>query len=106
MVDYFEGGSIACHRKTYWKIGGFVEEFVGYGVEDCDFYFRLSKAAVWKENRHIDLLHLYHDRVDKWTSFHNRNKELGTKLNSLSLNDRIARQRQLLIQSGRGRCLE
>jgi len=106
MVDYFEGGSVACRRKAYWKIGGFVEEFVGYGVEDCDFYFRLSKATIWKENRHIDLLHLHHDRVDKWTMFHNRNKELGVRLGALSLNDRIARQRQLLIQSGRGRCLE
>jgi len=106
MVDYFEGGSIACRRKAYWKVGGFVEEFVGYGVEDCDFYFRLSKATIWKENRHIDLLHLHHIRVDNWTMFHNRNKELGAKLDSLSLNDRIARQRQLLIQSGRSRCLE
>lgn len=106
MVDYFEGGSIACYRKTYWKIGGFVEEFVGYGVEDCDFYHRLSKAAVWKENRHIDLLHLHHNRVDNWTMFHQKNKELGAKLSSLSLNDRIARQRQLLVQSGRGHCLE
>jgi glycosyltransferase involved in cell wall biosynthesis len=106
MVDYFEGGTIACTRKAYWKIGGFVEEFVGYGVEDCDFYFRLSKATIWKENRYIDLLHLHHARVDNWITFHNRNKELGTKINSLSLNDRIARQRQLLIQSGRSRCLE
>jgi len=106
MVDYFEGGSIACHRKAYWRIGGFVEEFVGYGVEDCDFYFRLSKATTWRENRHIDLLHLHHERVDKWTIFHTRNKELGAKLDALSLNDRIARQRQLLKQSGRGRCLE
>ena len=106
IVDYFEGGSIACLRKVYWKIGGFVEEFVGYGVEDCDFYHRLSKATVWKENRHLDLLHLHHDRVDNWTTYHLKNKELGAKLSTLSISDRITRQRQLLIQSGRGHHLE
>ena len=106
MVDYFEGGTIACRRKVYWKIGGFVEEFVGYGVEDCDFYSRLSKATVWKENRHFNLLHLQHGRVDNWTVFHKKNKELGEKLAALSINDRITRQRQLLIRSGRGHCLD
>ena len=106
MVDYFEGGTIACRRKAYWKIGGFVEEFVGYGVEDCDFYSRLSKATIWKENRQFDLLHLHHNRIESWMTFHQKNKELGAKLSALSINDRIARQRQLLVQTGRGRCLE
>jgi GT2 family glycosyltransferase len=105
MVDYFEGGSIACRRKTYWKIGGFVEEFVGYGVEDCDFYFRLSKATNWRENRQFDLLHLHHDRVDNWTMYHQKNKVLGSKLSLLSVSDRITRQRQLLSQSGYGQHL-
>jgi GT2 family glycosyltransferase len=105
MVDYFEGGSIACRRKAYWKVGGFVEEFVGYGVEDCDFYFRLSRGTVWKENRHFDLLHLHHGRVENWTMYHQKNKEIGAKLSALSLGDRITRQRLLLTQSGRGHCL-
>jgi hypothetical protein len=30
-VGYFEGGSLGCHFNTYSKIGGFCEEFVGYG---------------------------------------------------------------------------
>lgn len=106
LVDYFEGGTIACRRKAYWRIGGFSEEFVGYGVEDNDFYFRLSKATIWRENRHFDLLHLYHIRVNNWAAFHKKNKELGQKLDALSLNDRITRQRQLLIRSGRGHHLD
>ncbi len=38
MVTYFEGGSIACHKNTFWNVGGFNEEFEGYGCEDCDFF--------------------------------------------------------------------
>ncbi|MCK9557765.1 MAG: glycosyltransferase [Candidatus Cloacimonetes bacterium] len=106
MVDYFEGGSIACRRKSYWKIGGFSEEFVGYGVEDNDFYFRLSKGTNYHDNRIFDLLHLNHGRVDGWGIYHKKNKELGAKLSSLSIGDRIARQRQLLTRSGRGHLLD
>ena len=106
LVDYFEGGTIACRRKAYWRIGGFVEEFVGYGMEDCDFYHRLSKATLWHENRHFDLLHLHHSRIDGWGVFHQKNKDIGAKLSELSLADRITRQRQLLINSGRSHLLE
>jgi GT2 family glycosyltransferase len=102
MVDYFEGGTIACSREVYWKIGGFVEEYVGYGVEDNDFYARLSKTTIWHENRYYNLLHLHHDRTDGWIAFHQRNKDLGTQLSALSIQDRIDRQRKALINSGRG----
>ena len=31
IVTYFEGGSIACLTDTYWRVGGFVEGYWGYG---------------------------------------------------------------------------
>lgn len=31
VVGYFEGGSIACTADAYWKVGGFNEDFWGYG---------------------------------------------------------------------------
>jgi GT2 family glycosyltransferase len=105
IVDYFEGGTIACHRKAYWKIGGFAEEVVGYGCEDNDFYYRLSKTCTWRENRCFDLLHLQHDRIVGWAEYHRKNKELERRLFELSINDRITRQRQMLVQNGRGHCL-
>lgn len=30
-VNYFEGGSLACRRHTYFKVGGFNDMFIGYG---------------------------------------------------------------------------
>jgi len=30
-VAYYEGGSLACSVQTYWNVGGFNEEFKGYG---------------------------------------------------------------------------
>jgi GT2 family glycosyltransferase len=106
VVNYFEGGTIACRRKTYWKIGGFVEEYVGYGCEDCDFYYRLSRASVWKEDRQLSLVHLYHGRVDGWALYHVKNKALEKKLSELMVSDRISHQRQLLTNSKWARFLE
>lgn len=31
VVGYYEGGSLACTRSAYWKIGGFNEDYHGYG---------------------------------------------------------------------------
>jgi len=31
IVGYFEGGSLACHRSAFWRVGGFCEDFWGYG---------------------------------------------------------------------------
>lgn len=72
-VKYFEGGSLACKRKTYVDIGGFCEEFVGYGNEDCEFFSRLSSVNFFNE-RSIDLIHLWHDRTTGWKTCHERNK--------------------------------
>ena len=106
VVGYFEGGTIACRRETYWKIGGFAEEFVGYGCEDCDFYYRLSRASVWKDDRQLDLLHLYHGRVNGWGAYHLKNKELEKRLAELMVGDRITRQRLVLKQSKWAHCLD
>ena len=31
IVTYFEGGSLACKTDVFWRVGGFVENFWGYG---------------------------------------------------------------------------
>jgi len=38
IVTYFEGGSIACLTDTFWKVGGFVEDYWGYGCFAQDNY--------------------------------------------------------------------
>jgi predicted glycosyltransferase involved in capsule biosynthesis len=92
IVTYFEGGSIACRTDTFWRIGGFVEGYWGYGCEDCDFYFRLSRGARWFENRVIDFIHLYHSRTPGWVRLHDANKEFEKQLAVLSVEERIAKQ--------------
>jgi len=100
VVGYFEGGSIACSTDAYWKIGGFNEDFWGYGVEDCDFYARLFKNSVWKENRVFDFLHLWHGRIVNWHDHHNVNKDIGIKLKSLPMHKRVLLQHQQLCKNG------
>lgn len=90
IVGYFEGGSLACKKSTYWAVGGFNEDFWGYGVEDCEFYARLSKNSNWCDDRSFDFLHMWHGRSGNWNSEHNINKILGASLDLLSMSDRIS----------------
>lgn len=100
VVGYFEGGSLACDKTAYWRIGGFNEDFWGYGVEDCDFYARLSQGTMWLDDRTENLLHLWHPRTDGWNKHHERNKELGHSLRLLPVAKRIELQHQQLRKNG------
>lgn len=96
IVTYFEGGSIACLTDTFWKVGGFVEAYWGYGCEDCDFYFRLSKGSRWQANRIVDLIHLWHVRTSGWVKYHAVNKDYERALAALSVEERIQKQHKYL----------
>lgn len=100
IVGYFEGGSLATRSNIYWQIGGFNEDYWGYGCEDCDFYARLSGCSNFYNNRTFDLIHLWHDRTDGWNNHHAENRKLESKLRQSSLVDRIALQRIQLKQKG------
>jgi GT2 family glycosyltransferase len=100
VVGYFEGGSLACTANAYWHCGGFNEDFWGYGVEDCEFYSRLSYDSNWQENRIFDFLHLYHGRADGWNDHHSNNKKIDVQLRKLSMQDRITNQYTQLLQKG------
>ena len=96
-VSYYEGGSLACHRVTYVDIGGYNEEFVGYGCEDCEFYHRLSSMPNFFGERSIDLIHLYHDRADPhWMEHHRRNKSIDQRLRSIPMDVRKAELKKVL----------
>jgi len=100
LVDYFEGGSLACKIKSYWDVGGFNEDFKGYGVEDCDFYYRLSNGSKFLRSDDFNLVHLWHSRQDGWASHHEENKLLGGRLSELDLNTRISMQKEQLKRLG------
>lgn len=99
-VSYYEGGSLACTKEYYSKIGGFYEAYSGYGCEDCDFYARLIAGGSFKNDRRISLYHLNHPRSDKWQKFHDQNVRLESALKTLSGVERIADAKNLLIRKG------
>ena len=74
VVDYFEGGSIGIRKHSYIKIGGFDEKFIGYGVEDCEFYQRIKHKTSFIEDRTVKMVHLWHDRTFGWEERHKQNK--------------------------------
>lgn len=96
VVGYFEGGSLACTKKGFWKSGGLNQDYWGYGCEDCDFYARLSGVTRWQEDRSFDFLHLWHSRVTGWGKHHNVNKEIEAGLKRLQMQDRVKLQHQQL----------
>ena len=79
-VGYFEGGSIAFKKASYYKVGGFNEAYEGYGCEDCDFFVRLRDNTKFFNQRSIDMFHLWHARVPGWTDRHKANKRLAENI--------------------------
>jgi len=90
IVGYFEGGSICCKTEIFWSVGGFNEVFSGYGCEDTDYFYRLSKGCNFLNNRYVDFLHLWHSRVPGWEAAHTKNKLLEAELRKLPINEYIA----------------
>lgn len=81
LVGYFEGGSLACTKRAYFACGGFLEDYVGYGMEDCDFFQRLKITIKgFLDARTESFIHLEHGRVAGWGARHERNKTLNSAL--------------------------
>lgn len=53
------GGSVAARKDAYLAIGGFDEEFVGWGGEDEEFWDRASTRRVWAFAE-LPFVHLWH----------------------------------------------
>lgn len=99
VVGYFEGGSLACTKEYYWDIGGFNEDFWGYGVEDCEFYARLKYKKFVEDRKHV-FLHLHHSRFPGWEEHHEANKKLGENIAKLPIEEKIKRQKSQLTKLG------
>lgn len=59
MQNATGGGSIAIKRHSFFEIGGFDEEFVGWGGEDDEFWERAQTLKVWPFGS-FPLIHLWH----------------------------------------------
>jgi len=80
VVGYFEGGSLACTKKAYNKVGGFNIDYVGYGVEDCDFFERIAGLSKFYDKRSMPFFHLEHGRTPGWKVCHKNNKSIQMQL--------------------------
>ena len=57
--NYCFSASFAIEKEIYHQIGGFCEEFVGYGYEDKEFAYRLYKNRIkFLFNKDVSALHL------------------------------------------------
>ncbi|HYK02416.1 MAG TPA: galactosyltransferase-related protein [Thermoanaerobaculia bacterium] len=60
VVQNLKGGSIAAMKEAYFAIGGFDEDFVGWGGEDLEFWERAREHGRVYEYGWLPLLHRWH----------------------------------------------
>ena len=60
IMQNLQGGSIAARRDAYFAIGGFDEEFVGWGGEDNDFWDRAETTGKAYRYGYLPLIHQHH----------------------------------------------
>jgi GT2 family glycosyltransferase len=60
IVQNLKGGSIAATKDAYLAIGGFDEDFVGWGGEDLEFWERARAFGKVYEYGYLPIVHLWH----------------------------------------------
>ena len=80
-------GGIAMFRKdAIYKIGGFCEDFIGWGGEDDLQTLKTKKFLSFTELK-AKCYHLYHDRTQPDMKWYNRNLQLLQKFDKMSEQD-------------------
>ncbi|HXH40006.1 MAG TPA: galactosyltransferase-related protein, partial [Thermoanaerobaculia bacterium] len=59
VIQNLHGGSVAITRGAYAAIGGFDEDFVGWGGEDNDFWERAETLRATRFG-YLPIVHLWH----------------------------------------------
>jgi len=80
------GGICIFRREAIEKIGGWHEDFIGWGGED-DFQSVKVKAFLTWHERQAKCYHLYHERVAPDMKWYQRNLSLLQKLSAMSKED-------------------
>lgn len=90
------------HRDNFYKIGGFNENFIGWGGEDIDFYDRLEKIGIERSvilNIKDFVYHIPHDENLKVVNHKDKNTKFSIEYNKVvgsKQNDFIMSKYELL----------
>jgi GT2 family glycosyltransferase len=60
VTQNLHGGSVVAIREAFFEIGGFDDEFVGWGGEDLDFWERAVARGSANGYGYLPLVHLWH----------------------------------------------
>jgi predicted glycosyltransferase involved in capsule biosynthesis len=80
------GGICIFRREAIEKIGGWHEDFIGWGGEDDFQSVKVKAFLTWHENQ-AKCYHLYHERVAPDMKWYQRNLSLLQKLSAMSKDD-------------------
>jgi GT2 family glycosyltransferase len=76
-----KGCNMACWRQDALTIGGFNEDFEGWGHEDADFVFRLEDAGVQRKSGSCatEVFHLWHKTQSKEQAQINKERVMNAR---------------------------
>jgi predicted glycosyltransferase involved in capsule biosynthesis len=77
------GGTCIFRKEAIAKIGGWNEDFIGWGAEDDELSIRVKKYLKWTELKG-SCYHLYHSRPAPDPTNYNRNLTLLNKISTLT----------------------
>lgn len=94
------GGLLVVRRDAWDAIGGYDENFIGWGHEDSDFNIRMLATVNWERLPGVSW-HLWHDRVKPATNAYNVNTYNQTLRKHLTKVDWWGHQRGLPLEYAR-----
>jgi len=94
----WRGGTLAIRKDAFVKVGGYDEQFVGWGGEDNEFYDRCTTLNGWRYGR-LPFVHLWHEPQPEKES-RERNLRLLRLLLQQAPEERIARLRTRQYPAG------
>jgi hypothetical protein len=89
IVQNAHGGSLVITRSAFEELGGYDEEFIGWGGEDVEFWERAQTRKVWNFGI-MPLIHLWHaPQPGKTPAKRTPGMERWERIGNLDPNDRI-----------------
>jgi predicted glycosyltransferase involved in capsule biosynthesis len=89
----FAGGAFAIRKRSFCKIGGFDESFIGWGGEDDAFTVKMDKLCRYLTLKDNVSYHLYHDRLFTGTANHihyGNNVNLVAKIKDMGYDELVS----------------